>query len=350
MAFERSRYSVALGQSYGQIGYRTGGAWGPFMNAIARVLASNPTEVQGRISGSPVISGSQVFSSITAAWGGSAVLKKNAGVSTNYWLEDNATTAGPRMTEAQGIIAALTVPFGACLYSQGEQDAGFTTAAALADEVVTGMRRIRELSRLAIRPASPATVPFFVDVLGPRYASQEMGEYLLRDSMLANFIGQANTFRGAEKYALSLDSTLHPTTDNDGYGRMGAWVGRKVASWLATGQELRGPSVATTSRDGNTVSVAITVPSGEALVKPATPDFFGLWDAAGTRLPVTAYEWSGNTLKLTTQTPAATLRYPARSEKPHDINNIVRLSDPVAPLFAGESGLPLESIRTTSVA
>lgn len=350
MTFERSRYSVVLGQSYGQAGYSYGGAWGPFMNAISRVLQSNPGDVQGRIAGTPLIDGSQVFLDAIAAWGGSAVLKKHTGVADNYWLEDNATTAGPRMTEAQGVIAALTVPFGACLYSHGEQDAGFTTTAALADEVVTGMRRIRELSRLAIRPASPATVPFFVDVLGPRYASQEMGEYLLRDSMIANLIGQANTFRGVEKYALSLDSTLHPTGDNDGYGRMGAWAGRKVANWLATGQELRGPSVATTSRAGNIVSVAITVPAGETLVKPATPDFFGLWGASGTRLPITAYEWSGNTLKLTTQTPAATLRYPARSEKPHDIKNIVRLSNPAAPLFAGESGLPLESIRTTSVA
>lgn len=349
MAFERSRYSVVLGQSYGQVGYNYGGSWGPYMNAISRVLRSNPVDVQSRISGSPIISESQVFLSAISAWGGSAVLKKNSGGVDNYWLEDNATTAGPRMIEAQGIIGALTVPFGACLYSQGEQDAGFTNTAALADEVVSGMRRIRELSRLAIRPASPATVPFFVDVLGPRYASNEVGEYLLRDSMLSNLIDQANTFRGAEKYALSLDSTTHPTSDNDGYGRMGAWTGRKVANWLATGQDLRGPSIASTARAGNVVSVLITAPSGGTLVKPASPDFFGLWDSSGVRLPIIGYSWSGNTLNLTTSRPASTFRYPARSDKLHNISNIVRLANPASPLFPGEPGLPLESTRTTTL-
>ena len=350
MAFERSRYSVALGQSYGEIGYRYGGSWGPFMNAIARVLRSSPTQVQSRIGGSPAISGSQVFSNVIAAWGGAAVLQKNTGPASNYWLENNATTAGPRMIEAQGIIAAQTAPFGTCIYSQGEQDVTGATSVALANEIVTGMRRIRELSRLAIRPASPATVPFFVDLLGPRYAAGELGEYLLRDAMITNLIGQPNTFWGVEKYALSLDSTAHPTRDNDGYGRMGAWAGRKVANWLATGTGLRGPSISSVSRSGNTVTVNISVPAGETLVTPGQPDFFGLWDAAGNRLPITRNTWVGNSLELVTQSPAATFRYPARSDRPHTISSIVRLSAPSSPLFVGEPGLPLESTITTSVA
>ena len=349
MAFERSRYSVALGQSYGEVGYKYGGSWGPFMNAIARVMRTNPTQVQSRIGGSPSISGSQVFSNVIASWGGSAVLERNSGASGNYWLENNGTTAGPRMTEAQGIIGALTNPFGACVYSHGEQDVNGATSATLAGEIVAGMQRIRDLSRLAIRPASPATVPFFVDLIGPRYAAGEMGEYLLRDAMISSLISQANTFWGVEKYALSLDSTAHPTNDNDGYGRMGAWAGRKVANWLATGAELRGPSISSVTRSGNTVTVNISVPAGESLVTPSQPDFFGLWNAAGKRLPITRHTWSGNTLELEAESPAATFRYPARSDRPHNISSIVRLSAPASPLFVGEHGLPLESTTTKAL-
>jgi hypothetical protein len=200
--------------------------------------------------------------------------------------------------------------------------------------------------RSALNPGNPGGMPLFVDMLGPRYAHQEVAEYWMRDRLLELIASNTDVYRGAEKYALQLDATTHPTPA--GYMQMGAHTGRKAASWLLdTTQVPAGPSITSPIRAGNNATVTISVPAGGTLVKPSEPDFFGLFDASDNRIDITGYSWAGNDLTLTGATQPAKLRYPCPTGKKNvDITKIIRLSDPVNRIYTGEPGFVLESMAT----
>lgn len=182
--------------------------------------------------------------------------------------------------------------------------------------------------------------PVFCDMPGPRYAAQLGSEWLIRNELIALVDGTVpSLYRGAEKYALALDATVHPT--ETGYRQMGAHTGRKVAHWLRTGEELRGPQIGTVTRAGNVVSVPILTPSGQTLIKPLAPRHFGLVNTAGQAVAISAMSWSGDTLRLTAASTPAKLRYPVAA--PVDVSQIIRLSAPGDPLYPDEPGLVLES-------
>jgi hypothetical protein len=347
MGLVRSRAVLIAGQSYGDSGYISGGgSYGPFMESVRRAIVADAAAVQARLGGSPTLASQDVFRTVDAAVDGSAVLQANKGSADNYWLEDDGTTNGPRMTAALSAISGASEDWALTVYSHGEQDAGFATTTAIAENVADGMATIWS----KIRTAQTANYAIFVDVLGPRFAVHEFNEYRLRDAMLAEIAAGTNVFRGAEKYSALLDSTTHPSQkDGAGYAYLGAQTGRKVATWLQTGTPESGPTISGVTRSGNTVTVAITVPGGRTLQKPAAPEFFGLFNSAGERLTNTAYSWDGNNLTITGSGAPATFRYPARPTKPHSVESIVRLNNPSDPLYTGEPGLPLESIATVSL-
>ena len=274
------------------------------------------------------------------------MLEKHKGSAGNYWLENDGVTVGPRLTECLAVRSAQSLARSVVLYSHGEQDSGFTTSTALATEVAEGMTQILSEIRTAILPSGPNALPVWWDMLGPRYSANELNEYRLRDAMITEIDSLSRNFRGAEKYALLLDSSTHPTETNEGYGRMGAWTGRKIVQWLKDLSELRGPSISGTVRTGNDVAVTISTPAGKTLVKPDEPDFFGLFDVSDNRISITNYSWDGDVLTITGETQPAKMRYPARKDGSSDITRVIRLSDPSDPLFTGEPGLPLESIQT----
>lgn len=344
-----SRYLVTAGQSYGREGYNNGYAYGPFFEAIRRAISTNSSDLQTHLGGSPAIAAGQVFQLANGCYDGSAVLQKHTGAAGNYWLENDGETAGPRLDDHLAVLAAQTLSRSVVVYSHGEQDAGYTSTTVLADEVAAGMTELLLAIRTVLNPVGPNALPVFWDILGPRYSTHEMNEYRLRDAMLTEIDGLSRNFRGAEKYALRLDGTTHPSEDNDGYGRMGAWTGRKVAKWLIDLGELRGPQIGTVTRSGSSVSVPIVTPSGGTLIRPSEPDFFGLFDASDNRIPITSYSWSGDTLTITGATEPARFRYPARKGGAADIEKIVRLANPSDPIFEGEPGLPLESAQTVAL-
>jgi len=354
MTFARSRAFAVIGQSYGQYGYDRSSAYGFFQEAIRRVIAADAAAIQTHIGGSPTIADGQIFQRRNYAVDGSAVLEKNKGLADNYWLENDGVTAGPRLTTAAGAIAALSQKPILTVSSHGEQDATATTTAALVSEITDGMAEIFSQLRTAM---GDANAPVFADILGYRFASNEFNEYRLRDAMLDMIDLDADIFRGAEKYALQLDSTTHPVIDYLGYGQMGAHTGRKVAAWLVDGTDLRGPSIAGAVKTGSEVAVTITVPAGKTLVKPESPDFFGLFDENEDRVAITGYAWDGNVLTLTAENDsAAKLRYPARPVAGRtppliDISKIIRLSDPSSAdrIYTGEPGLVLESAKTITL-
>lgn len=345
MTFNRSRGCAFIGQSYGQEGYDRTPAYAAFQEAIRRAIVSDAAGIQASIGGSPTLAAGHIFQRRGYAVDGSAVLEPHKGASTNYWLESDGTTAGPRLTAAVDAITVLAQKPLIFMHSHGEQDAGFTATSAIANDVAAGMLEIYSQVRAV---AGSSSLPVFVDLIGPRFAAQEFNEYRLRDAMVAMIAGASRVYRGAEKYALLLDKTTHPSTDF-GYACLGAWTGRKVAAWLLdtmTTNPAPGPSISSAVRTGNSVAVTIATPAGGSLVKPATPDFFGLFDASDNRIPVTGYSWSGDTLTITGATQPARFRYPARIDGAANVANVVRLANPSDPLFAGEPGLPLESAPT----
>lgn len=352
MSIEWSRAIGAAGQSYLAEGFDNTALYGVLSACIIRAISDNAAAIQANIGGSPTIASGQAFQRRNYAVGGSAVLAENTGAAGNYWVENDGTTSGPLLTSAVNAVTALTQKPSFWLYSHGEQEVGFVATSIYATEIAGVMK---SAIIAGLRTASGATDatgwPVWVDMLGPRFSGDEVGEYLLRDAMISTVNDGAPLLRGAEKYALLLDNTTHPTTDNNGYGRYGAWLGRKLSAWLLDGSDLRGPSISSAVRSGSNVAVTISVPSGGTLVKPSEPDFFGLWDGSGARLGITNYSWSDNVLTLTADGTPATFRYPARqpNNRRADISRIVRLSDPADPLFDDEPGLPLESVSTVTL-
>lgn len=348
MSITRARTFGVVGQSYGREGYGSGDSYAAFTSAISEVIESSASTIQTNIGGSPAIASGQLFGMWNGCVNGSAVWQDHAG-SAGYWVSSNATSAGPLLTTALSNISALSAKPILLVDSHGEQDATAANGDGLESTVITAWEYKLLQLRTGCNATTPTDVPVWVDILGIRYSADEADEYALRDAMLGMISSGTNIFRGAEKYAVVLDSSTHPCEDFSGYARLGAWTGRKVAAWLVDGSELRGPSISGAVRSGSNVTVSITVPATKTLVKPTEPEFFGLFNASGDRLEITGYSWSGNDLTLTCDGTPTTFRYPARQEKRCNIKNVVRLSDPSSPYFAGEPGLPLESTVSISL-
>ena len=345
---------LIVGQSYGANGYGNGLAHYCVQERVRLAFEANPSAVSARLAGNPaIITGAAVPQRRNVCVSGSSVLAKHD-AGSGYWVGNDGITAGPLLTTAVNAIGtypAIQKPT-MIIYNHWEANVGFTLVPADVALVRAAVENtLFPQLRTACFAASPTSIPIFCDILGPRFAGNEAAEYAYRDAMLDMIAAGTNVFRGAEKYALVLDLTIHPVSGLTGYSQMGAHTGRKIESWLLTGQTLAGPTIASAVRTVNSVAVTITVPIGKTLITPAQPDFFGLFDGAGAAIPVTNWSWSGNVLTLSAASPAASLRYPvplrvgSGPTKPADINKIVRLTAPSDPLFPGEPGLVLESAK-----
>lgn len=346
MAIPRPYCAIIIGQSYGEVGYFANPGYVAFAEAVRRSIDSAPATVQATIG--TTVSAGDLMQLYNNAYGGSSVLAANAGSAGNYWVENDQSTAGPRLTTTLSDIAGYSGLIRTILYSHGEQEAGMLASeAASFDAKAAILDAIFPQVRLAINASNPNGMPIWVDMLGPRYPSGELGEYWMRDRLIEIVEAGTRVYMGAEKYAVQLDGTTHPTPL--GYRQIGAHVGRKAAAWLLdpTNADVRGPQITNPVRSGSDVTVTISVPSGETLEKPSSPDFFGLFDASDGRIDIDGFTWSGNDLTIHgAQTPAK-LRYPCPTgENLVDISKIIRLSDPADPVYVGEPGLPLESMLT----
>lgn len=348
MAITRPLVALAVGQSYGAIGYNERAAYTMFTRAIQSVFASSAAAILSE-SGLTVtaLSALQLYNKAVT---GSAILQANAGTS-GYWVSD-AMADGPLLTAALTSIAGYATKPHVILHSHGEQDSTGLVSDTAADNMQTALTTVLwPHLRSAINSGSPTSIPIFMDMLGPRYPIDEQKEYKVRDRIIDAVTAATNVFWGVEKYALQLAGDVHPADTGLGYAQMGAWIGRIVASWLVSHSAvLTGPSISGVTRVGNRVTVAVNVPAGKTLIKPAAPDFLGLFDASENRLPTSNYAWSGNDLSFDVPATPAKFRYPARTGKLLvDTSKIIRLADPSDPLFTGEIGLPLRSCKTTAL-
>lgn len=343
MALSRPIHFVVFGQSYGRIGYEYGAAYWAFCTAIKNVIATDYATISTNTG--LTVAADDVLQRRQHATDGSAIVQANQGM-TGYWVANDLTTPGTLLSDATTAISGYgTAPI-LGVYSHGEQDAVKITTQAQAADVGTAIEDvILPEIRAAMNAGTPTNVPIWLDVLGPRYSGDELPEYWIRDAMLAIIDAGTNLFRGAEKYALQLGSDAHPTPES--YRQMGAHTGRKVANWLVNSATLDGPSISTPSLSGLDVTVPISVPSGKTLVKPASPDFFGLFDGSDNAIAITGYSWSGDNLTITGASAPAKMRYPVPTGSDDvNISKIIRLSDPSDPLYTGEPGLVLESMIT----
>jgi len=343
MAFDRSLHFVLFGQSYVRAGYEYQPAYATFCTAIKRAINTDAAAITTNTGVS--VAAQDVLQRRQHATDGTAVLAANAG-SMGYWVEDDGTTPGPRLSAAVSAIGGYATRPVLAVYSHGEQDATKVTTQSAANDVVAAMAdTIIPDIRAAIDAGAPTDVPVWLDMLGPRYPGDELGEYMIRDGMIGIVEAGTNLFRGAEKYALQLGQDTHPTPA--AYQQMGAHTGRKVANWLVNQTDLRGPSITSPVLAGSNVTVTINVPSGKTLIKPSRPTFFGLFDESDAPIEITGYAWIGNDLTLTCASPPAKLRYPVRPDETLvDITRIIRLSSPSDPVYDGEHGLVLESMVT----
>lgn len=343
MSVTRSRSFAVLGQSYGQIGYGASDAYYGVAEKLVDAINTDTAAVQATVPTGVAIAAGQAFQMVNTCVGGSAIWQGHAGA-PGYWVSTSGTSNGPLLTSAISRINLCSTDPVIILDSHGEQDATAMDGDGTAATVITCWEYKFQKVREACNAGSPTGVPIFVDILGPRYVADEFDEYALRDAMLGMIDAGTNLYRGAEKYALTLDNTTHPCEDATGYGRMGEWTGRKVAAWLVGDAVPDGPSISGVVRSGNNLTVSIAVGGGDTLVKPTNPMYFGAWNAGGTRLVATGYSWSGNDLTITYAEQPATFRYPAREEAKCDITRVVRYDD-----VNGLPGFPLESVATVAV-
>lgn len=342
MAITRFSGMLGIGQSFIAEGYQEN-AYSAFMMAINRAVTVNATAIAATV-GTAVSVGDLTRFRSGNAFGGSAILQANRGAADNYWVSD-AMTNGPRLATIVANVGAYSPKPLLTFHSHGQQDVtGITTEADSYDvqDALTGV--LWPQVRLALNPGNPSGQPIWLDMIGPRFAADEFAEYWLRDRFIESIEATNRTYMGSETYHLPFDATVHPT--NEGYAWYGATHGRKGAAWLVDKNAyLRGPQIASAAIVGSTVEVTITVPSGTTLIKPEKPDFFGLFTSEETRVQQSAYSWVGNKLVIGFKGSPARLRYPARSDRTKDINNVIRLDNP-DPLFVGEPGLVLESTKT----
>jgi hypothetical protein len=346
----RPVHVLVVGQSYGLEGYRASSYY-PFCEVVRKQIDASPASVAATLGVS--VSAGDVLQFRNRCIGGSAILQAHAG-SAGYFVADDLVTAGPLLTTALSAISGYAVKPQIMLYSHGQQDARTITTEAQSISAQTAMEDVLwPQIRTALNSGTPAAVPIFVDMIGPRYASDEIAEYWMRDRLIESIDAGTNVHRGAETYGCQLDATVHPT--EAGYQLMGAHAGRHVNAWIVDGvTSLRGPSIASAVRTGNNVAVTITVPATKTLVKPTAPDFFGLFDGSDNRIAITGYSWVGNVVTLTAASTPSKLRYPCRpigsaDSRTIDIDNIIRLTDPSDPVYAGEPGLLLESTVTLAL-
>ena len=348
-AIDRPTAYAVLGQSYGYIGHNNGLSAAPFLKLVSSAFQTDPTGITARLAGNPTIQTTSLPQMRMLATPGSSVLNKFQG-STGYWVENDGVTPGPLLTAAVTALSGYSPKATFLIWSQGEQEATAGITSADATLFKTAINTIFSSCRAACNPGSPTSVPIFLDMLGPRYQADEASEYIVGDAIIDVIAAGTNLYRGAEKYALRLDLTTHPTRDKSGYSQLGAHEGRKVNGWLL-GSVPSGPSITSAVRTGNNVAVTVTVPSGKSLIKPSQPDFFGLYDGSGNSISITDYNWSGNVLTLTAASQPSTLKYPVPlrvgtgATKPTDINKVVRLASPSDPVVVGEPGLVLERAK-----
>lgn len=330
-----------IGQSFGGEGYGTKASY----HALAAAIDIRTNYAAISANTGLTVDQNDLLQMRNLAVNGSAVLQVNEG-SSGYWVT-NAGAAGSLLTSAVSAIGGYAIKPLVSIYNHLQQDSIQVTTEALADDVIEAIEdRLWPDWRAALNAGSPTSQPIWVEMHGHRFSGDEMAEYWLRDGMISLIERSTNVFRGSETYYLPMDATTHPTSD--GYRWMGAQTGRRVAAWLQGAAELRGPQIASAAIVRNAVEVTFTIPAGTTMLRPTNPDFFGLFTSGDVRIPHGTASWSGRTLRLPFEGAPAKLRYPARSDRTLDINNVIRLAND-APLFTGEPGLVLESAGTITL-
>jgi hypothetical protein len=115
--------------------------------------------------------------------------------------------------------------------------------------------------------------------------------------------------------------------------------------------DLPGPSIASAAKVWGGIDVTISVPAGQALIKPAAPDVFGVFDAGESLIPISGKGGGPATCCASpaTRMPRPGCAYPINLYRQPYVDNIIRLDNP-SPLFAGDPGLVLESCKTITLA
>ncbi|MEM1372331.1 MAG: hypothetical protein AAGG72_08930, partial [Pseudomonadota bacterium] len=282
---------------------------------------------------------------VVSARGGSAMLSAAQNATQGFWYDQPSATAGVNLTNAQSMLAAIPRRPLAGIWNQGEQDTFYVDDEAKRVAFRDSTSACLDLLRAAMNPSDASAVTFYLTPVGRREgldtAQSNLGYNLVRHAHLEVIANNPRVQFGGEFYDVELVDGVHGTYA--GYERMARRTADIIAAQFNTSHTpVLGPSIASATRQTTTtVDVAITLETGQTLVRPATADHFGVYTSAGVRLPVTGTAWTDNTVRLTvegTLDSGGTLRYPDGNLGAFLASNVVRYAGVDRPL---RSSIPL---------
>lgn len=271
--------------------------------------------------------------------GGIATLKRNAptnlltsGVKYGYLWDEDSDLPGPILTgqvSVSGTPTTITTAANAlaywfttsgfltptdiatitdCVLMQGQGDEVGATIVADATLWKESHKKVLTHCRTAINPSSPNSVRGWVEQIGRRPSGSDAGAQTIREMKLQLVAEMTNVQMICEVYDLELLYQTDPTKAGDVHftDRGSLDFGARIAQALTNTSRKLGPSVSSIALGAaNRVDIAITVESGETLVKPAAP--YGIRiEVNGAAVTPTAWAWSVNTLQATLPSAPAT--------------------------------------------
>ena len=288
---------LIIGQSLGLQKTQTG-CWAEFCNTVQAL--SSPT-VNSVLAIQRALSGRTSARSIAVADG-------KTGPNDFLW-DDIDGVPGPLISDSIPYLTALPSPVDAVIYNQGEADTNGLSGLNMTPSVAWTARTtaITNIISYLRTELSLPTLPVWIDMPPSSGISRSRAYARRRECDLSIINAGTNLYRGVEQYDVSRRDSTH--LGGQGARECGRRAGHQLAGqlWGAT-TWYQGPIVASVTKiSGTRTDVAITVESGDVLVKPTlVPQIWRLESdsAYGTALTISALVWSGNTAQLTHSTCA----------------------------------------------
>jgi len=232
---------------------------------------------------------------VNGATGSSAASKTSN--ATNYWWDLSANARGPALDTFYANYVANGLTPSMILWAQGEEDSHHIGVETTKAQYKAALQAI-----FADMRATFGDIPVFLQRIGIRtggYTNDaNAGIQIVRDVQQEMIDENAWVLPAAEIYDVSLYDDVHPTAA--GYGIIALRAARKMLAYLdASISGVNGPSVASASRSGTSITVTIAHDGGTDFTPSSGIEGFHFFDDASEITISSAVRTDATTITLT---------------------------------------------------